>query len=86
MKQKLKGRPNGEGSTVARKTPQENTSTTSNDSAAPRAKVKSPAQSIQYVRASALLVVPVCRGRRDVYIAPAANRKSSEALRIANCA
>lgn len=86
MKRPLHRAPNEEGPSVPGTSLREITSTNSLHSPASWADVKRLVQPIRYVPASALWVVPVCRGRRDVFVSAAGAGKSSEALRVASCA
>ena len=77
-------RQNEEGPSVPGTSLREFTSINTLYSAASWADVNRLAQPIRYVPAAALWVAPVCRGRRDVFVAAGVG-KSSEALRVASC-
>ena len=77
---------NEEGPSVPGTSLREITSTNTRDCPGSCADVKQHlVQQIRYVHAAAMWGAPTCRGRRDVFIAPTGNVKSSEALRIASC-
>ena len=76
---------NEEGPSVPGTSLRDFTSTNARQSTASWADVNGLAQPIRYVRAAALWVAPVCRGRQNVFVAVGVG-KSSEALRVASCA
>ena len=87
MKRPLQRARNDEGplSVAADKGLRDFTSTNTHQSTGSWADVNRLAQPIRYVRAAALWVAPVCRGRQNVFVAVGVG-KSSEALRVASCA
>ena len=86
MRPRLNRARNDEGplSVAADKGLREFNSTNTHQSTASWADVNRLAQPIRYVPEAAFWVAPVCRGRRDVFVAAGVG-KSSEALRVASC-